>query len=145
LYLFLFFYKKKEIKKTKRNKKMHINYKIGDKDIRPWGTWETIDIGETYIIKKIIVNPYQALSLQMHTHRNEHWIMVQGSGFITLGENTLTLSENNSLYIPKQTKHRIANKTNKPICFIEIQTGNILDENDIIRFSDIYGRLTKND
>ena len=85
---------------------MHINYKIGDKDIRPWGTWETIDIGETYIIKKIIVNPYQALSLQMHTHRNEHWIMVQGSGFITLGEKTLTLSENNSLYIPKQTKHR---------------------------------------
>lgn len=119
---------------------MTIHYKIGEKDTRPWGTWEITDIGTNYIIKKITVLPHQKLSLQLHHHRNEHWIIVSGTVLVTIGDSQKTISENTHLYIPKETKHRLENPTDESICFIEIQTGELLDETDIIRFEDIYGR-----
>lgn len=119
---------------------MTIQYKIGEKAVRPWGTWEITDIGENYIVKKIIVHPQQILSLQLHHYRNEHWVIVSGTALVTIRNEQQTVTENTHLYIPKETKHRIQNLSNKSICFIEIQTGEILDETDIVRFEDKYGR-----
>ncbi len=119
---------------------MTVSYKAGDKDNRPWGTWEVVDVGENYIVKKICVNPGQTLSLQMHHHRDEHWIITSGQATITLGEKQFDASENTPVFIKAGQKHRIANKTEQPVIFIEIQTGNTLDENDIVRFEDQYGR-----
>ena len=119
---------------------MTIHYKFGEKDTRPWGTWEITDIGTNYIIKKITVIPHQKLSLQLHHHRNEHWIIVSGAAIITIGDTQKAVFENTHFYIPKETKHRLENPTNKSICFIEIQTGDLLDETDIVRFEDNYER-----
>lgn len=120
---------------------MSIRYCVGDKDTRPWGTWEVLNVGEKYIIKKIIVNPNKILSLQLHHHRCEHWIIVQGTATVTLGDNTFTAHQNTSVYIEKEQKHRIGNNTTQDVIFIEIQTGDILDETDIVRFEDQYGRV----
>ncbi|MBR4927284.1 MAG: phosphomannose isomerase type II C-terminal cupin domain [Alphaproteobacteria bacterium] len=120
---------------------MHITYQIGDCDTREWGTWEVLNTGDKYIIKKIIVLPDSILSLQKHLHRNEHWIIIQGQGIATLGKNLIKVKKNDSVYIPKGKKHRIENRSKTPLVFIEIQTGDILDENDIIRFEDKYGRI----
>lgn len=120
---------------------MTIFYKKGDMDTRPWGTWEVIEAGEGYIVKKITVLPGKILSLQLHHHRAEHWIIVSGSAEVTLGENVFTAPQNTAVYIDKEQKHRIANNTDNPMVFIEIQTGDTLDENDIVRFEDRYGRV----
>lgn len=119
---------------------MSIQYKNDEKKECPWGTWEIMDIGEKYIIKKIIVFPNQSLSLQLHNHRNEHWIIVSGRASVTIGDTTQTVQENTHFYIPYGIKHRIENTTDNIVCFIEIQTGEVLDESDIIRFEDKYGR-----
>lgn len=119
---------------------MAVSYKIGDKDTRPWGTWEVVTVGENYIVKKICVNPGQTLSLQMHHHRDEHWIITSGQAVVTLGEKQFDALENTPVFIKAGQKHRIANKTEQPVIFIEIQTGHTLDENDIVRFEDQYGR-----
>ncbi len=120
---------------------MTTNYKKGDNDIRPWGTWEVLDSGETFCIKKITVNPEAILSLQLHNHRAEHWIIAEGEAMIVLGEDTLYRKADDSIYIPVKTKHRIKNTSpDKKLVFIEIQTGEKLDEEDIIRFEDNYGR-----
>lgn len=116
------------------------NYKKGDKDTRPWGTWEVLDSGEGFCVKKIMVTPGNILSLQMHHHRAEHWIIAQGEAIVTLGEEKIAKKANESIYIPVETKHRIQNDSNKNLVFIEVQTGAILDENDIVRFEDSYGR-----
>ncbi len=120
---------------------MSIHYKTGDKDNRPWGTWEVIDVGERHIVKKLTLLPGQSVSLQMHHHRNEHWVIVHGTATVTLDDNVLLVPENQNVYIPTKTKHRIANDTSETITFIEIQTGTVLDENDIVRFEDKYGRI----
>ncbi len=120
---------------------MTVVYKIGEKDLRPWGEWEVIDAGTNYIVKKICVLPHKKLSLQFHSHRNEHWIIVQGNPLITVGERVFTASQNSTIFIPVGEKHRIENQSDYSVLFIEIQTGNILDENDIIRLEDSYGRL----
>ncbi len=116
------------------------NYKKGISDNRPWGTWETIEVGSGFCVKKIVVNPGKILSLQSHEHRDEHWIIVQGEAVVTLGDKEIAKKANESIFIPKQIKHRIANKTNSDVVFIEVQTGAVLDEADIIRYEDMYGR-----
>ncbi len=120
---------------------MNIRYNVGDKDTRPWGTWEVVDVGEKHIVKKLTLLPGQSVSLQLHHHRNEHWVIVHGIATVTLGDKLLSIPENENVYIPVETKHRIANDTNETLVFIEIQTGAVLDENDIVRFEDKYGRI----
>lgn len=120
---------------------MTTNYKKGDKDTRPWGTWEVLESAEKFCVKKIVVNPEAILSLQMHNYRSEHWIIAEGEAMIILGEDTIYRKQDEAVYIPIKTKHRIKNtSSNKPLVFIEIQTGDTLDEEDIIRFEDNYGR-----
>lgn len=118
-----------------------VTYKVGDSDTRPWGSWKVIAAGEGYICKEICVMPQQRLSLQSHEHRNEHWIMMSGQAEVTLGDDLLKLAPEETVYIPKGTKHRIANPGSEPLTFVEIQTGEVLDENDIQRFMDEYGRM----
>lgn len=117
------------------------NYQRGEKDTRPWGTWEVIDCGKGFCVKKIMVISGGILSLQLHHFRAEHWIIVKGQATITLGQQTFEKKSGESVYIPLETKHRIQNDTIEPIEFIEIQVGENLDENDIERFEDKYGRV----
>lgn len=120
---------------------MASNYKIGEKDTRPWGEWETIDVTDTYVVKRIKVNPNGKLSLQKHQYRAEHWIITEGEGLVTLNDNKTVYKKNEHVFIPVGAIHRIENKTNSPLVFIEVQTGDLLDENDIIRLEDIYNRI----
>ena len=119
---------------------MATSYKRGDKDTRPWGTWEVLEASDNYCVKKICVTPGNILSFQMHHHRSEHWIIVEGEAVVTLGENEIVKKANEAVYIPAKTKHRIQNNTQEPMVFIEVQTGENLDENDIVRLEDKYGR-----
>ena len=120
---------------------MATRYKKGDMDTRPWGTWEVLESSDTYCVKKITVNPNAILSLQMHNFRAEHWIIAKGNAMIVLGEDTLYRTQDEAVYIPVKTKHRIKNTSNsEELVFIEVQTGDTLDEEDIIRFEDNYGR-----
>ena len=107
---------------------------------RPWGSYECIDRGERYQAKRITVNPGAALSLQLHHHRAEHWIVVSGTAQVTRGEEVFIVTENESTYIPLGTKHRLENKGAIPLEMIEVQSGSYLGEDDIVRFEDIYGR-----
>jgi mannose-1-phosphate guanylyltransferase/mannose-6-phosphate isomerase len=107
---------------------------------RPWGSYDSIDMGERFQVKRITVKPGAALSLQMHHHRAEHWIVVSGTGRITRGEETILLAENQSTYIPLGVKHRLENPGRVPLELIEVQSGSYLGEDDIVRFEDVYGR-----
>ena len=107
---------------------------------RPWGSYEGIGEGHRYQVKCIRVNPGAALSLQMHHHRSEHWIVVQGAARVTRGEDVFTLGENESTYIPRGCKHRLENPGKLPLELIEVQVGPYLGEDDIERFDDVYGR-----
>ena len=107
---------------------------------RPWGTYETIDSGQGFNVKRISVNPGSALSLQKHRHRAEHWVVVEGTARVTRGDQVLLLEENQSIYVPKGTKHRLENPGSGPLEIIEVQTGSYLGEDDIVRFDDNYGR-----
>lgn len=120
---------------------MSILYKAGDKDTRPWGTWEVVAVGSEYIVKRIVVMPGQQLSLQLHHHRDEHWIIVEGTAEITLDNKVFNAPQNTPIFIGVGQKHRIANRTTTPVIFIEVQTGKTLDENDIVRLEDNYGRV----
>ena len=124
---------------------MTINYQLHEKGERPWGNWEVISLGRNHIVKKISVNPHSSLSLQLHHHRGEHWVITQGHPLVTLGEEQMKLSPGKAVDIPKETKHRIENKTDEQVEFIEIQMGDILDEKDIVRFVDQYNRVTNAD
>ncbi|MGE5471028.1 MAG: mannose-1-phosphate guanylyltransferase/mannose-6-phosphate isomerase [Bacteroidota bacterium] len=110
------------------------------KVFRPWGWYDSIDVGERFQVKRIVVNPGACLSLQMHHHRAEHWIVVSGTAKVTRGEETLLVSENQSTYIPLGTLHRLENPGKLPLEMIEVQSGSYLGEDDIVRFEDIYGR-----
>ena len=107
---------------------------------RPWGSYDSIDMGERFQVKRITVKPGAALSLQMHHHRAEHWIVVSGTGRITRGEDVILLAENQSTYIPLGVKHRLENPGVVPLELIEVQSGSYLGEDDIVRFEDVYGR-----
>ena len=122
-------------------KEVAVQYQIGDADIRPWGTWKVIAIGEGYICKEICIMPKQRLSLQSHKHRSEHWIILDGNADVTLDDEVLKVESNHTVFIPKKAKHRIENRGSSPLTFVEVQTGEILDESDIQRFADEYGRV----
>jgi mannose-1-phosphate guanylyltransferase/mannose-6-phosphate isomerase len=110
--------------------------------IRPWGSYEGIDQGDRFQVKRIIVNPGAQLSLQMHHHRAEHWIVVKGTALVTNGEQEILLGENQSTYIPLGEKHRLKNPGKIPLELIEVQSGTYLGEDDIVRFEDTYGRVS---
>jgi len=107
---------------------------------RPWGWYDSIDAGPRFQVKRIVVKPGATLSLQMHHHRAEHWIVVSGTAEVTNGDKVLLLSENQSTYIPLGTTHRLANPGKLPLEIIEVQSGSYLGEDDIVRFEDTYGR-----
>ncbi len=107
---------------------------------RPWGHYDSIDAGERFQVKRIVVQPGARLSLQMHHHRAEHWIVVRGTARITRGDDTFLLSENESTYIPLGVTHRLENPGKLPLELIEVQSGAYLGEDDIVRFEDHYGR-----
>lgn len=107
---------------------------------RPWGWYDSIDQGERFQVKRIMVKPGAALSLQMHHHRAEHWIVVSGTAEIVNGDKTILLTENQSTYIPLGQTHRLANPGKVPLEIIEVQSGSYLGEDDIVRFEDTYGR-----
>lgn len=110
---------------------------------RPWGTFESVDAGERFQVKRITVKPGGALSLQLHHYRAEHWIVVSGTARVTRGEEVFLLYENQSTYIPLSIKHRLENPGVTPLEMIEVQSGSYLGEEDIVRFEDSYGRATK--
>ncbi len=107
---------------------------------RPWGAYDSIDMGERHQVKRITVKPGAALSLQMHHHRAEHWIVVSGTAEVTCGDKVVLLTENQSTYIPLGVTHRLRNPGRLPLELIEVQSGSYLGEDDIVRFEDVYGR-----
>ncbi|MCP4993863.1 MAG: mannose-1-phosphate guanylyltransferase/mannose-6-phosphate isomerase [Gammaproteobacteria bacterium] len=107
---------------------------------RPWGNYETVDESNRFKVKRIVVKPGEQLSLQMHHHRAEHWVVVRGTAKVLRGEDEMVLSEDQSVYIPLGTNHRLENPGVIPLEIIEVQTGSYLGEDDIVRFSDVYGR-----
>lgn len=108
--------------------------------LRPWGSYETIGEGSRFQVKRIEVKPGHKLSLQMHHHRAEHWIVVSGTALVTCNDKTFLLSENESTYIPLGVRHRLENPGKVPLHLIEVQSGAYLGEDDIVRFDDVYGR-----
>ena len=108
---------------------------------RPWGSYTVLGEGPGYKMKKIIVTPGQRLSLQMHYHRSEHWIVTGGTAKVTLGDEVKMVHENESVFIPLSTKHRLENPGRLPLEIIEVQNGKYLEEDDIVRFDDEYGRV----
>lgn len=126
------------VAKLKKQNRSEVD--IHPKVYRPWGAYETIDIEDRFQVKRITVYPTQKLSLQMHHHRAEHWIVVKGTAKVTRGEDEFLLSENESTYIPIGTKHRLENPGMIPLELIEVQSGTYLGEDDIERFEDVYGR-----
>lgn len=107
---------------------------------RPWGSYDSVDNGTRFQVKRIVVKPGAALSLQMHHHRAEHWIVVSGTARVTCDDKVFTLSENQSTYIPLGSRHRLENPGKMPLELIEVQSGSYLGEDDIVRFEDQYGR-----
>ena len=108
---------------------------------RPWGWYDNIDAGERFKVKRIQVNPGESLSLQSHKHRAEHWVVVKGIAQVICGDTKITLYENESTYIPLGQAHRLSNFNDEILEIIEVQSGNYLDEDDIIRYDDTYGRM----
>jgi len=107
---------------------------------RPWGSYTILEEGERYKIKRIVVNPEERLSLQKHYHRSEHWVVIRGAAKVTIGEKEIIIHENESVYVPKSTLHRLENPGKVPLEIIEVQNGEYVGEDDIVRVEDIYGR-----
>jgi mannose-1-phosphate guanylyltransferase/mannose-6-phosphate isomerase len=107
---------------------------------RPWGYYESIDLGERFQVKRIVVQPGGTLSLQKHHHRAEHWVVVRGTAEVTIGPDIKSVHENESVYIPIGAVHRLANRGRIPLELIEVQTGSYLGEDDIVRIDDVYKR-----
>jgi mannose-1-phosphate guanylyltransferase/mannose-6-phosphate isomerase len=122
---------------ARKTRTEHVSH---SKVYRPWGYYESIDAGERFQVKRIMVKPGEALSLQMHHHRAEHWVVVSGTARVTRGDELKLLSENESIYIPIGTKHRLENVGKVPLFLIEVQSGGYLGEDDIVRFEDRYRR-----
>lgn len=130
---------KKIVEKLKQSNRTEIN--THRKMYRPWGSYDSIDNGSRYQVKCIVVNPGQKLSLQMHHHRAEHWIVVNGTAKVRKGDETVLLTENQSIYIPLGEIHSLENPGKVPLELIEVQSGSYLGEDDIVRFEDVYGRV----
>ena len=119
---------------------MENKYKIGESDVRPWGKYKVTDVGTGFIVKQIEVNAGGILSYQRHKYRSEHWIIVQGAGVITLDDKKFPVKANDHFFLPIAAWHRIENNGKVPLVFIEVQTGDNLDESDIERKDDKYSR-----
>ncbi|WP_020184941.1 cupin domain-containing protein [Methylopila sp. 73B] len=115
-------------------------YEVGEKDTRPWGTWEVIAGGENYAVKRIVVSPGARLSLQKHQHREEHWIVVEGEGIVTRDDERIPVKTGVAVHLPLHCVHRVENPGKVDLVFIEVQRGDPLDEDDIERIEDDYGR-----
>jgi mannose-1-phosphate guanylyltransferase/mannose-6-phosphate isomerase len=127
-----------QLEKKKRKEK-NLHRKVN----RPWGWYDSVDEGERFKVKRIQVKPGASLSLQMHHHRAEHWIVVKGIAEVTNGERTIRLKENESTYISQGEKHCLSNPGTEPLEIIEVQSGSYLGEDDIVRFEDIYNRISQ--
>lgn len=125
--------------KHKGRSEGHLHRKV----FRPWGWYDGVDFGERFQVKRIVVKPGAALSLQMHHHRTEHWIVVRGTAKVTRGDTSFLVPENESTFIPVGTRHRLENPGCVPLEMIEVQSGSYLGEDDIVRFEDVYGREGK--
>ena len=108
---------------------------------KPWGSYKIIDEGKNYLVKNIFVKPHGKLSLQSHEHRCEYWVVVEGTAEVTINDSIKVLNSNESIFIPKKSKHSLANNYENNLTIIEVWHGDILDEKDIIRYEDIYGRV----
>jgi mannose-1-phosphate guanylyltransferase/mannose-6-phosphate isomerase len=122
--------KSKERKEATEHQKMY----------RPWGSYETLVLGERFQVKQIMVNPGASLSLQMHHHRAEHWVVVSGTAEVQIDDSIQMLTEDQSVYIPIGSRHRLTNPGKLPLTLIEVQSGSYLQEDDIVRYDDVYGR-----
>jgi mannose-1-phosphate guanylyltransferase/mannose-6-phosphate isomerase len=124
-----------DLKKQGRNEyKSHLTV------YRPWGTYTILEENSSSKIKRIVVYPGAKLSLQMHYHRSEHWIVAQGTARITNGDQVIILKENESTFVPKANRHRLENPGRIPLHIIEVQMGHYLEEDDIVRYDDDFGR-----
>ena len=120
--------------KAKYFKKKNVYY-------RPWGKYINLFEGKGFLVKELTVNSKSSISLQKHHHRSEHWMVTQGTPKITINNKKFFKKQSQSAFIPKGAVHRIENLYNKPVKIIEVQTGSILKESDIVRYQDIYGRI----
>jgi mannose-1-phosphate guanylyltransferase len=127
-----------ELKKAGRSE-----FKTHREVFRPWGKYDSVDFGSRYQVKRITVNPKAKLSVQMHHHRAEHWVVVSGTAKVTNGDETFLVSENESTYIPVGVIHALENPGKVPLELIEVQSGGYLGEDDIVRFEDNYGRCNE--
>ena len=124
-----------ELKRSRRTE-----HAIHRRVYRPWGYYESIDVGERFQVKRLMIKPGSRLSLQLHRKRAEHWVVVSGEAKVTRGDEELTLGPNQSTYIPRETKHRLENPGSEPLYVIEVQSGDYFGEDDIERFADDYRR-----
>jgi len=115
----------------------------GEKDERPWGSYEVLEERQGYKVKRLEVKPGARLSLQRHSRRGEHWVVVSGTADVVCGERLLQLHEGEHIHIPPETNHRLGNSTTRPIILIEVQLGDYLGEDDIVRLEDDYKRGDK--
>jgi mannose-1-phosphate guanylyltransferase/mannose-6-phosphate isomerase len=123
----------------KRRNSSH--YHLPHAETRPWGSFAVLEEGPSFKVKRLVINPHSRLSLQMHRYRSEHWVVVAGRAHVRHGNRTYDLGANESAYIPRKTKHRLENRTNRPVEIIEVQSGSYIGEDDIVRFSDDYKRV----
>lgn len=112
----------------------------GEKDERPWGSYEVLEESPGYKVKRLEVKPGERLSLQRHSRRGEHWVVVSGTADVVCGERQLQLTEGEHIHIPPETNHRLGNSTTRPLTLIEVQLGDYLGEDDIVRLDDDYRR-----
>lgn len=126
------------------NMKGRYHYKYHPLVYKPWGSYETLALGDRFQVKRLVVNPGESLSLQYHHHRAEHWIVVSGTARISLDGAEKLYTENQSVYIPIGTRHRLHNPGKIPLVLIEVQSGGYLEEDDIVRVDDKYGRAAAN-
>jgi mannose-1-phosphate guanylyltransferase / mannose-6-phosphate isomerase len=129
---------KEIVGELKRRDSSH--YHLPHAETRPWGSFAVLEEGPLFKVKRLVINPRARLSLQMHRHRSEHWVVVTGCAHVHHGSRRYDLRVNESTYIPRRTKHRIENRTNRPVEIIEVQSGSYVGEDDIVRFSDDYRR-----
>ena len=121
----------------------HEAYKLHRTVARPWGAYTVLEEGPGFKIKRIEVKPGAALSLQLHHHRSEHWVVVRGVARVTCGERVFDVNANESTFIPRETRHRLENRGDEPLVIIEVQCGDYVGEDDIVRFDDRYGRVAQ--
>ena len=126
--------------RAKLTKTMDDSDKSHQRVVRPWGTYTVLEEHRGFKVKRIEVKPDAALSLQLHHHRSEHWVVVRGAARVTLGESVFDLPQGASTFIPVETKHRLENRGSDVLAVIEVACGDYIEEDDIIRFDDRYGR-----